>query len=90
VGLIPFIGVREYREDDRVEEKVRAALNDFRPNLQADGGDVELVDVTEGGIVKVKLSGACGSCPMAQMTLKMGIEKFLKEKVPEVVEVVAG
>ncbi len=73
-----------------MEEKVRAALNDFRPNLQADGGDVELVDVTEGGIVKVKLSGACGSCPMAQMTLKMGIEKYLKEKVPEVVEVVAG
>ena len=73
-----------------MEEKVRAVLNDVRPTLQADGGDVELVDVTEGGIVKVKLSGACGSCPMAQMTLKMGIEKYLKEKVPEVVEVVAG
>jgi len=72
-----------------MEEKVRAVLNDVRPTLQADGGDVELVDVTEGGIVKVKLKGACGSCPMAQMTLKLGIEKYLKEKIPEVVEVVA-
>ena len=72
-----------------MKEKARAALEDVRPNLQADGGDVELVDVADGGIVKVKLTGACGSCPMAQMTLKMGIEKYLKEKVPEVVEVVA-
>jgi len=72
-----------------MKEKVCAALDDVRPGLQADGGDVKLVDVTEGGIVKVQLTGACGSCPMAQMTLKMGIEKYLKEKVPEVVEVVA-
>lgn len=72
-----------------MDEKVRAALDDVRPNLQADGGDVELVEVTEQGVVKVRLTGACGSCPMAQMTLKMGIEKYLKETVPEVVEVVA-
>ena len=71
-----------------MEEKVRAMLNDVRPSLQADGGDVEFVDVNDG-IVKVRLKGACGSCPMAQMTLKMGIEKYLKEKIPEVVEVVA-
>jgi len=72
-----------------MEEKVRAMLNDVRPSLQADGGDVEFVDVTGDGIVKVRLKGACGSCPMAQITLKMGIEKYLKEKIPEVVEVVA-
>ena len=72
-----------------MEEKVRAMLNDVRPSLQADGGDVEFVDVTDDGIVKVRLKGACGSCPMAQITLKMGIEKYLKEKIPEVVEVVA-
>lgn len=72
-----------------MEEKVRTALDDVRPSLQADGGDVELVDVTEGGIVKVRLTGACGNCPMAQMTLKIGIEKYLRERVPEVAEVVA-
>jgi Fe-S cluster biogenesis protein NfuA len=72
-----------------MEDKVSAALEDVRPSLQADGGDVELVEVTEGGVVKVRLTGACGNCPMAQMTLKMGIEKYLKEKVPEVVEVVS-
>lgn len=71
-----------------MEEKVRAVLEDVRPSLQADGGDVELVDVTDG-VVKVRMKGACGNCPMAQMTLKMGIEKYLKEKIPEVVEVVA-
>ena len=70
-----------------MEEEVRAMLDNVRPSLQADGGDVEFVDVTDG-IVKVRLTGACGSCPMAQMTLKMGIEKYLKEKIPEVVEVV--
>lgn len=72
-----------------MEERVRAALDDVRPSLQADGGDVEFVGVSDAGTVTVKLTGACGSCPMAQMTLKMGIEKYLKEKVPEVVEVVA-
>ncbi|MBW2648354.1 MAG: NifU family protein [Deltaproteobacteria bacterium] len=72
-----------------MEEKVRAIVNDVRPSLQADGGDVEFVGVTDDGIVRVRLKGACGSCPMTQMTLKMGIEKYLKEKIPEVVEVVA-
>ncbi len=72
-----------------MEDKVSAALEDVRSSLQADGGDVELVEVTEEGVVKVRLTGACGNCPMAQMTLKMGIGKYLKEKVPEVVEVVS-
>ena len=68
---------------------IQKAINQIRPNLQADGGDVELVDVTDDGIVKVKLLGACRGCPMSQMTLKMGIEKYLKKEVPEVKEVVA-
>jgi len=71
-----------------MREKVLEVLNQVRPYLQADGGDVELVDVEEDGTVKVKLKGACGSCPMATMTLKMGIEKTLKAKIPEVKEVV--
>ncbi len=71
-----------------LEEKVRAALDQVRPSLQADGGDVEYVSVSEDGVVSVKLTGACGGCPMAEMTLKMGIEKFLKKEVPEVKEVV--
>ncbi len=74
---------------NNMEEKVRMLLNDVRPSLQADGGDVELVEVTDDGTVKVRLKGACGSCPMAQMTLKMGIEKYIKEKIPEIVKVVA-
>ncbi|MGC1403907.1 MAG: NifU family protein [Thermodesulfobacteriota bacterium] len=69
------------------KEQVQEALNKIRPQLQADGGDVELVDVNEAGMVKVRLKGACGSCPMSQMTLKMGIEKFLKQQIPEVVGV---
>ena len=65
-------------------------LNSLRMSLQADGGDVELVDVIEDeGIVKVKLTGACGSCPMSQMTLQMGIERILKQQLPEVKRVVA-
>ncbi|OHB32911.1 MAG: hypothetical protein A2X84_04810 [Desulfuromonadaceae bacterium GWC2_58_13] len=71
-----------------MKQQVQEALNLVRPALQADGGDVELVDVTEDGVVKVKLKGACGSCPMSTMTLKMGIERTLKEKVPGVKEVV--
>ena len=71
-----------------MREKVEAALNRIRPALQADGGDVELVDVNDG-VVKVRLVGACGGCPMATMTLKAGIERVLKEEVPEVQEVVA-
>jgi Fe-S cluster biogenesis protein NfuA len=67
-----------------LKDKVQEALDKVRPSLQADGGDVELVEVDEGGVVKVKLTGACRGCPMSQLTLKMGIEKILKQNVPEV------
>lgn len=70
-------------------EDVKKVLDLVRPTLQADGGDVELVEVTDDGVVKVKLVGACGHCPMSTMTLKMGIERTLKEKVPGVKEVVS-
>jgi len=70
-----------------MREKVQKALDQIRPALQADGGNVELVDVTEDGVVKVRLTGACGCCPMSTYTLKMGIEQRLKEAVPEVKEV---
>lgn len=70
-----------------LKEKVEAALNKVRPSLQADGGDVQLIDVDEDGVVKVKLQGSCAGCPMSQMTLKMGIEKILKQNVPEVSKV---
>ncbi|MFC1966478.1 NifU family protein [Chloroflexota bacterium] len=71
-----------------MKEKVEEALNKIRPMLVADGGNVELVDVNDG-TVQVRLTGACGGCPMAAMTLKMGIEKLLKEEIPEVKEVIA-
>ena len=71
------------------KEQIENVLNKIKPSLKADGGDVELIEVGEDGIIKVKLTGACGSCPMSQMTLKMGIERILKEEVPEVKEVVA-
>ncbi|NIQ11525.1 MAG: NifU family protein [Gammaproteobacteria bacterium] len=71
-----------------MKEQVQEVLELIRPALQADGGDVELVDVTDDGIVSVRLTGACGSCPMSTMTLKMGIERTLTEKIPEVKEVV--
>ena len=74
---------------DELKKKIETALNKVRPILQADGGDVELVGVDESGLVKVKLTGACGGCPMSQMTLKMGIEKVLREEVAEVKEVIA-
>lgn len=70
-------------------EEVKKVLEMVRPALQADGGDVELVEVTDDGIVRVKLVGACGHCPMSTMTLKMGIERTLKEKIPGVKEVVS-
>ena len=70
------------------KENVQSVLDKIRPGLQADGGDVELVDV-KGGTVKVKLTGACGHCAFSTMTLKMGIERILKQEVPEVKEVVA-
>ena len=71
------------------DEKVKEVIDEIRPQLQADGGDVELVDVTDEGVVKVKLVGACAGCPMSTMTLAMGIEKNLKEKIPEVEKVEA-
>ena len=71
-----------------MRDKVQAVIDKIRPSLQADGGDVELVDV-ENGIVKVRLQGACKGCPMSQMTLKNGIEKILKKEIPEV-ETVEG
>jgi Fe-S cluster biogenesis protein NfuA len=67
-----------------LKERIESALDSVRPALQADGGDVQLVEVDNDGVVKVKLMGACGGCPMSQMTLKMGIEKRLKEVIPEV------
>jgi Fe-S cluster biogenesis protein NfuA len=67
-----------------MREEVQKALDLVRPQLQADGGDAEIVDISEDGIVKLRLKGACGGCPMSQMTLKMGIERILKEKVPAV------
>ena len=72
-----------------MREKVEAVLNQIRPGLQMDGGDVTLVDVSDDGTVTVKLVGACAGCPMSQMTLQMGIENVLKEQVPEVRRVVA-
>lgn len=71
-----------------MREKVEAALSRIRPVLQADGGDVELVDVSDG-VVKLRLTGACDGCAMATLTLRAGIERVLKEQVPEVKEVVA-
>lgn len=71
-----------------MKEKIEETLNQIRPALQADGGDVELVEEKDG-IVKLKLKGACAGCPMSQMTLKLGIEKVLKERVPEVKEVIS-
>ncbi|MBD3264595.1 MAG: NifU family protein [Candidatus Omnitrophica bacterium] len=70
-----------------MKEKVEKTLGEIRPALQADGGDVELVDVKEDGTVQLRLTGACGGCPMSTYTLKMGIEQKLKEKIPEVKEV---
>ena len=71
-----------------MREKVEAALAGIRPQLQADGGDVQLIDVTNGK-VKVKLTGACGGCPMAKLTLKEGIERIIKKQVPGITEVIS-
>jgi len=71
-----------------MEEQVRQALEELRPSLQNDGGDVEFVSIDDGGVVSVRLTGACGHCPMSQMTLKMGIESYLKKEVPQVTSVV--
>jgi Fe-S cluster biogenesis protein NfuA len=67
-----------------MKEKVQEVLDRIRPSLQADGGDVQLIDVTDDGIVSVKLQGHCAGCPMSQMTIKNGIERILKNEIPEV------
>ena len=72
-----------------MKEKIAQALDEIRPALQADGGDVEFVDVTEEGVVQVRLTGACHGCPMSQMTLQAGIEQTIKAYVPEVTGVEA-
>jgi Fe-S cluster biogenesis protein NfuA len=72
-----------------MKERVEQVIGKLRPMLQRDGGDIELVDVTDG-VVKVRLTGACGSCPMSMMTLKMGVENALKKEIPEVKQVVSA
>lgn len=73
-----------------MKEEVQKAINEVRPSLQADGGDIELIDVDEAGKVTVQLKGACNGCPMAQQTLKQGVERYLMERVPGVTEVVGA
>jgi Fe-S cluster biogenesis protein NfuA len=77
------------KKEQFMREKVEKALDKIRPMLMTDGGNVELVEVTADGVVKLKLTGTCGCCPMSQITLKNGVERILKQEVPEVKEVVA-
>jgi len=72
-----------------IRDRVAGVIDAIRPALQADGGDIELIDVDTEGVVSVRLQGACSGCPSAQMTLKMGVERMLKQKVPEVSRVVS-
>lgn len=72
--------------EEKMRKKVEKAIEEIRPNLQADGGDIELVGVANG-VAKVKLKGACAGCPMSTMTVKWGVERFLKQKVPEITQV---
>jgi Fe-S cluster biogenesis protein NfuA len=82
--------VSDYGSEEAIMlNEVREALEKIRPSLQADGGDVELVEVTEDGVVRVRLQGACHGCPMSMMTLKNGIERMIKQEVPSVTEVEA-
>ncbi len=74
-------------KETTMREEVQATLDTVRPALQADGGDVELVDVSDDGVVSVRLTGACAGCPMSTMTLKMGIERTLRNRVPEITRV---
>lgn len=74
--------------NEKLEASIKEALDMFRPQLQADGGDMEYISLDEQNRVHLKLVGACGSCPMAMMTLKMGVERYLKDACPEVTEVV--
>ena len=77
------------KKTNKIKERVEEAIKDIRASLRADGGDVELVEITEEGVVKVRLMGACSGCMMSQVTLKSGIENYLKHQVPEIKEVVA-
>jgi len=70
-------------------QKLEAVLDKVRPAIQADGGDVELINIREDNVVEVRLKGACNGCPMATLTLKAGIERIVKEEIPEVVEVIS-
>lgn len=74
--------------NDDLETRVKEVLDMFRPNLQADGGDMEFISIDEKNRVHLILTGACGGCPMAVMTLKMGVERYLKDAIPEITEVV--
>lgn len=76
-------------ETNNMRERIQAALDRIRPAVQMDGGDVQLVDVTDDGVVTVQMMGACGGCPMSMLTLKAGIERIVKQQVPEVTEIVA-
>jgi len=76
-------------ETNELRERVAAALERIRPAVQMDGGDVQLVDVSEDGVVTVQMMGACGGCPMSMLTLKAGIERIVKSQVPEVTDIVA-
>jgi Fe-S cluster biogenesis protein NfuA len=82
-------GCGDKKTANSFEQKVQAVIDAIRPNLQSHGGDVELVATENDKIVKVRLQGACSGCPGARMTLKMGIERLLKEKIPQVKEVIA-
>jgi Fe-S cluster biogenesis protein NfuA len=82
-------GCGENKAQNTFEQKVKMIIDSIRPNLQSHGGDVELVATENGSTVKVRLQGACSGCPGARMTLKMGIERLLREKIPQVKEVIA-
>ena len=82
-------GCGDDKTEQSFEEKVKNIIDSIRPNLQSHGGDIEFVGVDDDNAVRVRLKGACNGCPGAQMTLKMGVERLLKEKIPEVKEVVA-
>lgn len=77
------------KQEPTLKSKVADAIQEIRPSLQADGGDIELVAVSEDGLVSVKLRGACAGCPMSQMTLTHGVESHLKKVIPEVSSVIA-
>jgi Fe-S cluster biogenesis protein NfuA len=76
------------RGDSRMKAEVEKVIKEIQPYLRADGGDIELVDVNQEGVVKVKLKGACAGCPMSQMTIQLGVERYLKNKVPQVKRVI--